>query len=202
MNDVRATDLPAFQQWSKSFLPGRRASAYLEHHISAFSAMLVLELVFPRLIEVRGCVLRADKYEQANFDAWWAHLDGDREQLERITNFFPTKAHFPPADSAEEEALKVLAEGIARGWQAQSAAQFPDRPIAVEIVDESEDDGPTVIMYTIMDTRKGAHDKANDGLPTPRVQEFERQTHRETGDVFVDLAQVRPATPQELADLV
>lgn len=150
MTDVepRATDLPAFRAWSRQFVPEMRASGYLTHEIPLLSAMLVVELAFPRLVEVRGCVVREDKYEQANFDDWFAALDGDVEQVERIINFFPTLHYFEPADEVEERALGALAEYIALGWRAQATLRFPGRPLVAEVLEGTPDDGPTVVLYT------------------------------------------------------
>jgi hypothetical protein len=148
MSSLRATDLPAFQQWSTQFVPGRRASAYLEHETSLLSTMFVVELVFPYLIEVRGCILREDKYEESNFNHWWNALNGDLEQVERIVNHLPMRFFFDPADVVEERALEVLADRFALGWRTQAALQFPDRPIVVDVVEGNEDEGPTVLMYT------------------------------------------------------
>jgi hypothetical protein len=148
MTIIRAIDLPAFKAWSNKFEPPMRASGYLEHETTTLSAMFVVELVFPSLIEVRGCVLRADKYNEPNFNGWWQALGGDPEQVERIINFFPTRGYFQPADDVEERALEVLADRIALGWRTTAAIQFPDRPIVAEVIEGTEDDGPTVILYT------------------------------------------------------
>lgn len=172
MNEYRAVDLPTFQAWSRRFVPPMPPSAYLELQIPLLSAMLVTELIFPRLIEVRGCVVREDRYEQANFDNWFATLNGDVEQVERITNFFPTRGYFEPSDDVEEQALETLAERTALGWRTQAALQFPGRAMVAEVVDGGEDDGPTVLLYT---QRTGGEERgrADPGGVFPRVQEFD-----------------------------
>ena len=148
MTDIRARDLPVFQDWSRQFVPPTTPSAYLVHKTTLLSAMLMTELIFPRLIEVRGCVVREDKYEEANFNSWFATLKGDVEQVERIINYFPTLLWFDPADEVEERALGTLADRIALGWRTQAALQFPDRPLVAEVVEGTDDDGPTVVLYT------------------------------------------------------
>lgn len=129
-------------------MPEMRASGYVELEIPLLSAMLLVELVFPRLVEVRGCVVRADKYSEANFNSWFDTLKGDTERIERIINFLPTRHFFEPADEVEERALETLAERIALGWRTQAALQFPDRPLVAEVLEGTEDDGPTVVLYT------------------------------------------------------
>jgi hypothetical protein len=143
-----ATDLPAFRAWSTQFVPPMKPSGYVTHEIPLLSAMLVVELVFPRLIDVRGCILRADRYDEANFDDWWTSTEGNSDQIERILNYFPTLMYFEPTDEVEERALEVLADRIALGWRAQAAIQFPNRPIVVRVIEGTEDDGPSVMMYT------------------------------------------------------
>lgn len=188
-------ELPAFERWRNSFVPGMRStSAYLEHETSLLSAVLVLELIFPRLTDVQGCVLRADRYEPTNFDQWWAALGGDRTQVELAVNAQPMRYYFDPADEVEQRALGTLAERIALGWRAQAALQFPDRPVTVQVVDGTEDEGPIVLLYC---RRSGsAH-----GAPVPQVQEFERHVDRETGRTYVRAGIVRPAHPDEIEGL-
>lgn len=146
MKDISATDLPAFQEWRRQFVPELGPAEYLEHETSLVSAMLVAELIFPRLIDVRGCVIRQDRYQKSAFDEWWDELHGDREQIERVLNFLQLTDVFDPVDSIERTALDVLAQRIALGWRTQADLQFPDRGLTVEVV-PTDEDGPYVLLY-------------------------------------------------------
>ena len=148
MSEVRAADLPAFRAWSGRLVPPGDTAGYLAWEIPVLPAMVLLELVFPRLIEVRGCVVRADRYDKDNFDNWYDHFDGDVEQVERITNFLRVDDWFEPGDEIEEQALQTLADRIALGWRAQAARQFPERPLVAEAIRSTEDYGPVVVLYT------------------------------------------------------
>ena len=147
MSEIRAADFPGFQSWANAFVPPITPSGYLENKTSLLSALLVVELTFPRLVEIRDCVLLADRHDPSTFERWWDALGGDQEQVERVVNAQPMRALFEPADEVEDAALRVLAERIARGWRSAAALRFPDRAIVVEVVEGGDDDGPTVLLY-------------------------------------------------------
>jgi hypothetical protein len=148
MNEVRSTDLPSYQRWSDQFLSPVPPSGYLLYETSLISAMVVSELIFPQLIEVRGCVVRAEKYHEQVFNQWCDTFHGDLEQIERITNFQPMRDYFRTEDEIEERALVTLAERVALGWRTIAPIRFPDRRFSVEVNDESEDEGPTVVLFS------------------------------------------------------
>jgi hypothetical protein len=143
VNDIRAEQLPAFRAWSERFDPPTDRLGYLTHEVSVTTATVVSELFFPELVEVRGCVLLADGYEPANFEAWWSRTGGDRTAIERTLNHLHLWDLFDPADEPEERALDVLARRIAEGWRRTAEAAFPDRAFEVIVTD---DYGPTVVM--------------------------------------------------------
>ncbi|MFI2364240.1 hypothetical protein [Promicromonospora sp. NPDC019610] len=145
MSELRATDLPAFQQWSNSFEPPANATAYLSQNLSVTSAVLFADLLFPRMVEVRDCVILEDRYEPANFDQWWESTGGDPVAVERLLNHLHLWDVFEPDGEPEERALEQLAHHVARTWRMHAERQFPNRAFVSEVTDEY---GPTVVLTT------------------------------------------------------
>ncbi|WP_285104725.1 hypothetical protein [Promicromonospora sp. MEB111] len=145
MSELRATDLPAFQQWSRSFEPPADAAAYLSQNLSVTSAALFADLLFPRMVVVRHCVLLEDRYDAATFDQWWESTGGDPVAVERALNHLHLWDVFEPEGDPEERALEQLAHQVANAWTAHAQRQFPDRAFISEVTDEY---GPTVVLTT------------------------------------------------------
>ncbi len=100
------------------------------------------DLASPTLIEVRGCVLLARKYDTENFDLWWIELGGDVPRIESVINHIHLWDEFPDQD--DDQALSDLLRVIERGWREVLAKTFPERTFDVVIGDDPEDYGPTV----------------------------------------------------------
>lgn len=145
MNDFRAADLPAFQSWSRSYQPPADANAYLGEHLSVTTASLFTELLFPRMVLVRGCVILASRYEPENFERWWASTGGDHSAVERAINHIHLWDVFEPDNDFEERALEQLAGRVADTWSLQVQRLFPDRRSVGEVTD---DYGPTIVLIT------------------------------------------------------
>ena len=132
-------------EWRASFQGAPRLLDYLGEEGGPTLALAFAALFWPTFVEVRGCVLLSDRYEDRNFEEWWQELAGDCRAIEAVANhlhlwdvFDPDDEHVPP------EALNHLAEVLGRTWRCALAEQFPDRRFEVEVSDEPYDYGPTV----------------------------------------------------------
>ena len=143
MSDFKPDDLPVFRSWSQQFDPPADVTAYLAKHLTVTAAVVFSELLFPRFIEVRGCVILASRYVRANFEDWWERTGGDRAAVECSLNHVHLWDLFDPADGPEGRALEVLAERMALSWHAQAQQDFPDRSFVADVTDEY---GPTVVL--------------------------------------------------------
>lgn len=144
MIDPQRLDLPEFRQWSEQFVPPGDENDFVIRHVSVTAAYLLAEtLFFPQLIQVRGCVLIANRYDPTNFDDWWQEFDGDTAAVEKMINHLHLWDAFDPDGDAEHQAVAALADRVAQSWRAHAAAEFPDRTFTVDVVD---DYGPTVCL--------------------------------------------------------
>jgi hypothetical protein len=113
--------------------------------VSPTVAIALAELFWPRFVEVEGCVLIAERYDPANFRAWWQSLEGDIPRVEWVINHLHLWDLFPTGDDpALDRGLQSLAQIIARCWEGALRQAFPDRQFMIEVTDAAEDYGPTV----------------------------------------------------------
>lgn len=137
--------LPGFAAWQREFVPEPDERGYLSTHVSLTSAVLFSELMVPRFIRVRGCVIDSSRYDADNFEHWWSHEGGNIAAVERMINHFHLWDVFEPEGTEEERALEVLADRMARSWELHAKQQFPDLVFDVAVTD---DYGPTITLWT------------------------------------------------------
>lgn len=110
-------------------------------------ALAVTKVLRPDLIEVRGCVLLRERFDQSNFDEWWRQLGGDVAEIEGVVNHLHLWDLFEVDDDdvLVESALEDLALAIASSWRCLLAEVYPDRRFDVRVTTSAEADyGPTI----------------------------------------------------------
>ena len=110
-------------------------------------AAAVLALCSPDLVEARGCVLMAERFDQANFATWWDKLDGRGPDVERVINHVHLWDVFTDVDDVAEPVLERFAEELADVWRAVLAHRFPDRTFVVEVTGGPDEYGPTLTFF-------------------------------------------------------
>lgn len=149
LTDFDSRDLPKFVEWSESFVPPVDEFNFVRRHVTATMAFLLLEIVLPKFIVVRGCVLRETKYEPSNFEHWWSESKGNTQAVESVINELHLWDLFDSApgeyDEGEYLAMEAMAPRIADAWRSIAEVQFADRTFTVEVGDEY---GPTVSLIS------------------------------------------------------
>lgn len=105
------------------------------------SLAAVATLLSPQFVEVRGCVLRADRYWPETFARWWEELRGDRQRIEAVVNHEHLADLYLNSSSRPDRRFdEALARVVARCWRAALAEAYPERSFAIEISggDEAE----------------------------------------------------------------
>lgn len=149
MTEFDSRDLPKLVAWSESFEPSPDPFNYVRRHVTVTAAFLLLEIVLPKLVVVRGCVLRETKYEESNFEHWWTATNGNVQAVEGVLNELHLWDLFDGGSDEYSEsdyrALEDLAPRIANSWRSIAEAQFPDRTFTVEVEDSY---GPTISLVS------------------------------------------------------
>jgi hypothetical protein len=107
-----------------------------------------MALAWPDFIEVRGCVLLASRFDEANFESWWSRYADHPYAIERVLN----EVHFYDLvdDDFEDSQLPFLEHAATRlrdAWRAALAERFPGRRFTVEYDTEPDQYGPTVSFH-------------------------------------------------------
>jgi hypothetical protein len=107
-----------------------------------------MNLAWPDFVEVRGCVLLASRFDEANFASWWNRYSDHPHAIERVLN----EVHFYDLvdDSFEDAELSVLEQAAVRlqaAWTAALNSAYPDRRFTVEYSTEPDQYGPTISFH-------------------------------------------------------
>ena len=117
-------------------------------HVKLAGAAAVADLMCPKLVEVRGCVLFERSYSPEIFEDWWQAHPGNLRAIESVINHVHLWV-FQPTDedetNLEYKVIEQLAERMLICGRAAAAAQVPDRTFEIEWPEEY---GPTISLVT------------------------------------------------------
>jgi hypothetical protein len=116
---------------------------------SAFSIMAAW-LFCPEVVEYRGCLFLAWRFDRENVDMWFGHFGKAPDRVEAMVNQVKLYDVFGNSDLGDtEDDLDQLAEAIGECWQGVLSGRYPERDITVEISgDEDGSYGPTVTFWS------------------------------------------------------
>jgi hypothetical protein len=142
-------DLPRAAAWKASFGGRLGLTDYLAQEGGATLALAFAALFWPAFVEVRGCVLLAERYDERGFEGWWTQLEGRRREIEATVNHLHIWDLFAPDDEdLPPGALGDLTKVLAGTWACALGAEFPQRRFDITVTDEPDDYGPTVTFCT------------------------------------------------------
>jgi hypothetical protein len=146
MTEFRPEDLSEFRKWNASLDQPTDVFNYVRHNVSVTAAYIMLQILSPRFIEVRGCILREAEYDASKFEEWWAECEGNTQAIESLINHQHLwDLFYGDHDDVDYRAMEEMAPLIAESWRATAAKQFPDRTFTAEV---SDDYGPTVSLVS------------------------------------------------------
>jgi hypothetical protein len=116
-------------------------------------------LFWPDFVEVRGCVLLAERYYEEAFLDTWEHLRGDRKRIELLLNHL----HVGGLCAQKERDLDprvetMVAEALTNSWRCALAHRFSDRTFEVLMTEATVDAEAEVTFCT---KREGSPVAAN-----------------------------------------
>ncbi|WP_437006707.1 hypothetical protein [Streptomyces sp. enrichment culture] len=140
------TELPSIKSWVDEWGGGVDYVDFVKFNgdlavLAAFSRIL-----WPRFVEVEGCVLWDRVYEESNFRLWYENLAGEIPRIEATLNQVRV---WQIAESGDEGqgALEFIAACIADSWRASLSASFPERNFDVRVAET--EDGPIVTFSSV-----------------------------------------------------
>src|SRR5258708_4376057 len=100
--------------------------AWLQHVGTFGQAIAFSELFWPDFIEHDGCILRVDRFEEANYQEWLKSTKGDRGAVEAVINHTHLIDLFPHQElQPTREQVVQLGNILKEMWQAKLNRDFP-----------------------------------------------------------------------------
>ncbi|MCQ4045920.1 hypothetical protein ACFOSC_17125 [Streptantibioticus rubrisoli] len=139
---------PEIETWIKSYTGKLNSVDFLTAHCTVGMWLAMCHLIAPKLVVVRGCVLREHVYEPRNFEIWYRKFDGDRSRVEFFLNRLVVADVIRCGDAPEDDrALRDIAQTLALGWEAALTREFTEERFHVAAFES--DDGPIVSFKQI-----------------------------------------------------
>lgn len=139
--------LPDFQAIRKSTNWNYSLQNYLETRGSLELAVAFARFFWPEFVITKGCVIRAEGFDQTNFDAWWAKTNGDRRAVERALNQIHLRDLIPSDPTPlSDDVIDYLGTTVSEMWLSRLERLFPERRFEVRyFVSDASDDGGSLI---------------------------------------------------------
>ncbi|SFE49748.1 hypothetical protein SAMN05216378_3329 [Paenibacillus catalpae] len=108
------------------------------------TALGFAKFFYPEIIEVNGCFLLKDKYDEQRFQSWKDACNNSKKCIERMMNlyeladFFHINTTFDEGDDIQGQ-VKALGEALKLFWSMSFRDRFPERQIVVDIFVEYDD---------------------------------------------------------------
>ncbi len=125
---------------------------YIESRGSTELAVAFTQLFWPEFIVRNDCVIRADGFDNQNFDQWWAQTSGNRRAIECAMNVLHTRDLVPSDETVlDDSVIDYLGNVIAEMWRARLLLLFPERAFEVRYsaVGEEPDSGSVVVFQKV-----------------------------------------------------
>jgi hypothetical protein len=121
---------------------------YISFNIHPEDVEILRSLFFPKLIEVDDYLFLELKYQPENIADWENAVGGDRISVEKLVNhmhIYDIFAHCK--DEVHETIFTSVGYLLQFVWIKHFKETFPDREIAVELINDSSDYGPTLYIF-------------------------------------------------------
>ncbi|MFK7600788.1 hypothetical protein ACI3L1_01115 [Deinococcus sp. SM5_A1] len=139
--------LPRLKEWQRETDDGVSLSDLIGVEGNPELAVAFADLSWPTFIEVDGCIIRQGAYTSERFDRWMETTGRNCTQVEQMLNHIHTTYLLPNSPQYSSAIYEYLAGVIRSGWNAASAAQFPDRKFVILCETEPDDYGPTIYFW-------------------------------------------------------
>jgi hypothetical protein len=121
---------------------------YVLNNIEVSDLVAIDAVFWPGFVERLGAVFVDFLFDETSYVQWLAEASGDIQAVEKTLNHLHLWDIFQPKSEQEYSALVELSWKIAETWRLAARTAFPNRIFSVEVADETEDYGPTIVLYS------------------------------------------------------
>ncbi len=154
LGERRAVDLlPNYRKWKRGQVPSPVGVwDYLGHRGDFELAFAFGKLFWPDFVEVEGCVLLEEQYDETSFRTWQREFEGDCARVEAMMNHVHVYDLFPevPADHLDAQLFERLGRLLVQTWTHALKEAFPARAFNVTYSNEPQAYGPTVGFHQVI----------------------------------------------------
>lgn len=146
---VDPMSLTTIKDWKDSFGgDGLGVWSYVRYRSDFALALALSHVLWPKFVEVEGCILLEDSYAKADFPQLWSSAGGNSSAVEALLNEVHLYDLFPGFGDCDDELLEDFGQVMVRMWRCALSEQFPGRSFEL-VLDVSDDGyGPTISLYS------------------------------------------------------
>ena len=139
---INVSTLVDYEKWKAANLENWDISKYLNQFYDINAALALSKLYFPDFIEVNGCVVLLQRYDEQIFNQWHREFNGVISLIEEKCNLYEVADLFHineveyPTSEIYNEVIAGLANALKISWELNLKHLFLDRQFKVHVYDE------------------------------------------------------------------
>lgn len=107
-----------------------------------------VKLLIPEFVDIDGCVLLSDRYEENNFNEWKKEYGMDLAAIEKMLNHVHVYDLFTGnLDKTSDSIFLQLCKLMQCSWDMSLKKAFPKKEFLVELNNSESDYGPSLTFY-------------------------------------------------------
>jgi hypothetical protein len=117
--------------------------SYVNFKTDINMALSFAKFFYPEVIEIDGCFLLKDNFDENRYNQWKDTLGNDIRGIEgamnsyEVVDFFHINTDYE--DENIDEQIEALGTVLKTFWQLSFKERFPDKDIKVELIDDGDD---------------------------------------------------------------
>jgi hypothetical protein len=125
-----------YQQWKKANPNSFNWWSYVNLKADLQTALAFAKFFSPELIEIDGCLILKDRYDEVLFHDWKKACGNDKTSIEKMMNLYELNDFFHINVNEmedDEEQVKVLGDVLKHYWSMAFKQGYPNRNIIIDV---------------------------------------------------------------------
>lgn len=128
-----------FTQWKKANPDNFTWWSYINMKSDLKTALGFAKFFYPEVIEVDGCFLLKDKYDEVIYGKWQQECNNNKTIIEKMINLYEIRDFFhinTEFDENEDEQIAALSDVLRLFWGMSFKNRYPEKEIIIDVFEE------------------------------------------------------------------
>jgi hypothetical protein len=128
-----------FTQWKKANPDSFTWWSYVNMKSDLQTALGFAKFFYPEVIEIDGCFLLKDKYDEVIYRKWLQECNNNKTIIEKMMNLYEIRDFFhinTEFDENEDEQIAALSDVLRLFWGMSFKNRYPQKEIKIDVFED------------------------------------------------------------------